>query len=101
VKVLEALTAGKAVVSTSVGVQGLGAVVDAGGIAVHDDAPHFAAAIVDLLEHPDRRTDLGARGQVAIRGYPDWDAAAARLLDCYARLLATPRELRPAPALTG
>lgn len=53
-KLIEAMSYGKAVVSTSVGVQGVEEVSDY-GVAVTDDAEGFATEVVDLLNNPRKR----------------------------------------------
>ncbi len=60
VKLLEALGFGKAVVSTSIGVQGLEAWADQ-ALAIADDAEGFAAAIVRLLTDETLRREQQAR----------------------------------------
>ncbi len=56
IKLVEALSFGKAVVSTSVGVQGLESWAEQ-AIAVADDAEPFAAAVVQLLQDEALRRD--------------------------------------------
>jgi glycosyltransferase involved in cell wall biosynthesis len=79
VKVLEALSRGKAVVSTSVGVQGL----TQSPAVVADEPAAFATAVADLLADPaarDRREQAALR---YARSLPTWDDAARALLGCY------------------
>lgn len=84
VKMLDALAHGKAVVSTSVGAQGLGAAVrDA--VAIADTPADMAAAIVDLFRDPGRRSELEHAALRHAATLPTWDDAAAALLDCYDR----------------
>jgi glycosyltransferase involved in cell wall biosynthesis len=89
VKVLEALAAGKAVVTTPIGAQGLGDIVAADGLVVRDSPTELAAAVAGLLRSPQRRRELERRGHGALASLPTWDEAAARLLACY-EALATP-----------
>ena len=86
VKVLEALCRGKAIVSTSVGVQGLGAGIER-CVAIADSAPAFAAAVADLLERPAARRRLEAAAARFSRRLPRWDESASALADCYRDLL--------------
>ncbi len=86
VKVLEALRAGKAIVSSSVGVQGLdGAARQA--IAIADDPAAFAAHIVRLLRNPAERETMQAAARHAARQLPTWDDSVAALAECYTRLV--------------
>ncbi len=57
VKVLEALSAGKAVVATPLAVEGLG-VQDRKHVLVAESEQEFAAALVELLEDSDRRLSI-------------------------------------------
>lgn len=90
VKMLEALAHGKAIVSTRVGVQGLGGDVGQ-AVAVADSAGDMAAAVIDVLRDPGRRHRLEAAAVAHAAGLPTWDDAAAALLECYERA-ATTRE---------
>ena len=89
VKVLEALCRGKAIVSTSVGVQGLGSEAHR-AIAVADDPSGFAAACARLLHDEQARRTLEARAVALAATLPTWDEAAASLLGCYRELTAEP-----------
>lgn len=61
-KILEAWAAGRAVVSTTIGAEGLGA--ESGRhLLVADDATAFAAAILQLLRDPGLRRRLGDAGR--------------------------------------
>jgi polysaccharide biosynthesis protein PslH len=86
VKAIEALRRGKALVSTSVGAQGLPfAARDA--IVIANEPPAFADAIVRLLVNPDRRKHLERRSAAASRRLLTWDDAAAAVGEAYADLL--------------
>jgi glycosyltransferase involved in cell wall biosynthesis len=85
VKVLEALARGKAIVSTSLGVQGLGSAARE-SVAVTDEPEKFAAACALLLEEPASRSRLEQRALALAATLPSWDEAAAALLDCYREL---------------
>lgn len=54
IKLIEALSNGRACVSTSIGVQGLGEIADK-GVLVADTAEDFAAAMHLILTNPDKR----------------------------------------------
>jgi len=67
IKLIEALAAGKAIVATSVTLQGVADVV--GGAVEAADAPEpFAAAILRLLNDPDRRQAMGDAALEVARG---------------------------------
>lgn len=71
-KVLEAAASAKAIVSTSLGAEGL-ALEDGRDLLVADSVPAFAAAVVALLQDVARRKSLGTRARAAVSRY-DWAA---------------------------
>ncbi len=81
-KVLEAMAMSKAIVSTAVGAEGLGA-TPGQELLVADAPADFARATVELLRHPARRVALGqtARGFVAARF--DWATIVPRVEAAY------------------
>ena len=78
-KILEALAMKRAVVSTSVGAEGLD-VVDGEHLILADDPDAFAQAVVDLAGDPERRRRLGAAGRDLVERSYGWDSLAERLL---------------------
>ena len=46
---------------------------------VADDAPSFAARVVELLERPDEARALGARGRAFVERQYDWENTLAPL----------------------
>lgn len=70
-KILEALAMGKAVVTTSIGCEGL-EVTSGEHLIVADTAREFANAVVELLHDEPMRTRLGEAGrELVVRSY-DW-----------------------------
>src|SRR5262249_34421368 len=69
-KILEALATGTAVVSTSLGCEGL-EVVSGRDLLIADDAERFARSVVDLLENAAMRSALGRDGREVAERY-DW-----------------------------
>ena len=61
-KILEASAAGKPVVSTTIGAEGLGLVAEE-DILLANNAEHFAASVIKLLESPDLRREISKRAQ--------------------------------------
>ncbi len=86
VKVLEALSRGKAIVTTSVGAQGLGPRA-AEAMEIHDRPSAFVDAVVRLLRRPRRRGALESAAREFARELPTWDTAARELEACYDELL--------------
>ena len=77
-KILEAWAAGVAVVSTSIGAEGLNA-RDGEHLLLADDAASFAGAIDRLLRDPELRHKLGNAGRTLFESEFTWDAAWSRL----------------------
>jgi glycosyltransferase involved in cell wall biosynthesis len=78
-KILEALAAGRPVVATSVGAEGLEDLIGR-GVLVADDPAEMATAVVDLLRDPQRSAALGNAGTAAVAADHSWAAAVRPLL---------------------
>jgi glycosyltransferase involved in cell wall biosynthesis len=77
-KILEALAAGKAVVSTSVGAEGLD--LNPGKDVLIADSPHdFARGVINLLLAKAARRELGANGRKLVTEKYGWDEIGRRL----------------------
>jgi glycosyltransferase involved in cell wall biosynthesis len=87
VKILEALALSKAIVTTTIGTQGIEGRVPA---VVTDDVNRFAWSVAKLLQHDEARHELERRAAGFARGLPTWDDAAAALLDLYERATRLP-----------
>ncbi len=84
--VLEAMARGCPVVAASA--TALPEVVGEGGLLLApDDVGGWAAAMIDLLDHPDRRRALSRAGLERARTFT-WHRSAEILLDCYRDALA-------------
>ncbi|MEO8973078.1 MAG: glycosyltransferase [Ktedonobacteraceae bacterium] len=78
-KILEALAAQKAIVSTTIGCEGL-AVVPGKHLAVADTPEAFVQAVVTLLRNPDMRTAFGYTGRALVEAEYSWEWCGAQLL---------------------
>lgn len=78
-KILEALAAGRPVVATSIGAEGLEDLVGR-GVVVEDEPQRLAAAVVALLDDPEGCAELGRRGADAVAADHSWPAAVRPLL---------------------
>jgi Glycosyltransferase len=72
-KILEALSMKKAVVSTSVGCEGLD-VTDGEHLLIRDTPSEFANAVIALMKDEKRCRDLGENGHKLIKESYDWNA---------------------------
>lgn len=79
-KVLEALDAGRPLVSTTVGIGGLTDLVGE-GVVVADDPVAFGREVAALLRDEARAVELGRRGWRAVRETYAWDRVLAPWLD--------------------
>jgi glycosyltransferase involved in cell wall biosynthesis len=77
-KVVEALAMGKAVVSTSLGCEGI-RVRDGEHLLIAEDAKAFVSSIELLLSDPERRTALGRAGRSLVVEEYSWERAGSCL----------------------
>lgn len=79
-KILESLDAGRPVVATSIGAEGLESLVGR-GVIVANGPEEFAAEIVSLLGDRARARRLGLEGHRAVEAQFGWDVTLAPLFD--------------------
>ncbi len=85
-KVLDAWAMGKAVVSTSVGCEGLDA-RDGENILIRDDPAEFAAAVSSVLTDASLRTRLGHAARQTAEEQYDWEVIGRSMIPAYEKLL--------------
>lgn len=86
IKILEYMSMGKAVVSTTKGCEGL-AVTRQNDILLEDKEDEFARAIVALITSNDLKHEIGRRArETVVRSY-DWSEIAGRLVSVYNQVL--------------
>jgi sugar transferase (PEP-CTERM/EpsH1 system associated) len=81
-KVLEAMSMGNAIVSTTLGCEGIHA-TPGRDIVLADEAADMAAQVVALLGDPARRQALGAAARVFVERHFDWHIVTASLDQLY------------------
>jgi glycosyltransferase involved in cell wall biosynthesis len=81
-KLLQAMAAGCAIVSTRTGAAGLN-VTHGREMLLADDAASFARAVNSLLKDEDRRAELAANGKNFVREHFDWSVIVPKLLRVY------------------
>jgi glycosyltransferase involved in cell wall biosynthesis len=79
-KVLEALDAGRPVVATRIGAEGLDDLVGR-GVIVTDAAETMAEVVLELLADDARVLELGAAGHQAVMDRYDWDVTLRPLIE--------------------
>jgi polysaccharide biosynthesis protein PslH len=94
-KIVEAMAMGKAIVSTTLGAEGIDA-VPGQEILIEDNPSAFADAVNRLLAEPDLATRIGQSArQLAVERY-SWSGAAQALEGFYRRILETRSQLASA-----
>ena len=88
-KILNAWAMGKAVVSTSIGCEGLAA-ADGQNILIRDDPKEFANAVLAVLEDEALRRALGESGRATAQRLYSWDVVGRRMVDAYQAVMTAP-----------
>ncbi len=88
IKILEAFAAGRALVSTSIGAEGID-VVDREHLLLADDPQGFATSVVELMRDAALRDRLIANGLDLVRQSYQWSVIAGQLSDLHANLVRT------------
>jgi glycosyltransferase involved in cell wall biosynthesis len=86
-KIFEAMSMGKAVVSTTIGAEGL-PVTDGEHVMLADDPASFARAVIDLLRDAGRRARLETAARALVLERYDWSAVAGDLEDALQNIAA-------------
>ncbi len=86
-KILEAMSMKKAVVSTTIGAEGI-AHTNGKNIILADDVSSFAEATLKLLRDPAACVKLGAAGRELVTGQYDWNFVGRTLSVIYHELIA-------------
>jgi glycosyltransferase involved in cell wall biosynthesis len=79
-KVLEAISLGTPVVSTTKGIEGLGLIPDR-DVLVADEPAQFAKMVLQILDDPDLRKKLSNSGRAVIEHNFDWESIGAKFND--------------------
>ncbi|MFL6477508.1 MAG: glycosyltransferase family 4 protein [Nitrososphaera sp.] len=82
VKVLEALGWGKAIVSTSIGAQGIDLSTHR-AVTVADDIKNFAEKVIQFLEHPKERQIQEREALAYAKTLPSWDTVSKAFAQLY------------------
>lgn len=86
VKIIEGLALGKAIVTTTIGLEGIPA-VNQKDVLVADNAEQFINCLRDLLNHPNRIKELGANARTLAENHFDNPGIGKRLLNFYSELI--------------
>ena len=86
IKILNALAMGKAIISTSIGAEGID-VTDGRDIYLADTAEEFAQKIIELLNDEDKRRRLGEEGLKLVKEKYQWERIAEQIEEEYKKIL--------------
>ncbi len=84
-KILEAMASGLAIVSTPVGCEGLDGISDV-HLKIADMPNHFAQAVIDLINHPEKRQTIRQNARKLAEEVYDWDKVIQSQVDLYRSL---------------
>jgi sugar transferase (PEP-CTERM/EpsH1 system associated) len=96
-KIFEAMSMGKAVVSTTVGAEGL-PVTPGRNILIADEPARFAQAVVHMIRDVDARRSVEAEARRIVVERYDWSAVAEDFEDALERVVASGKGQRPQSA---
>ncbi len=85
-KILEAMSLGRPVVSSSIGCEGLD-VRDGENVLIADHPEEFAEKTTRLLGDPNLRKSLSTKARQLVENQYDWDSLANRLMDILAEVV--------------
>ncbi len=85
-KILDAMAMGKAVVSTSIGCEGIDVTPDK-NILIADEPAVFAEKTLDLLNNPQKRAELGRAGRQLVESTYSWGIIGHKLHGIYEEVL--------------
>ncbi len=86
IKILELMALGMAIVSTSIGAEGID--VESGKHLLIADTPdEFAECVSTLLSSPDLCRKIGANARELVSGQYTWDSAGEKLVSAYNKIL--------------
>lgn len=87
-KILEAMAMGKAIVSTSIGAEGI-TYTHEKNILIANDPGEFAKTVIDLLNNPTQRYHLGMEARDLVERQYSWDRIADQMDKVYHSLIGT------------
>ena len=85
-KILDAWAMGKAIVSTSIGCEGLAA-VDGENIVIRDTADGFAEAVAQVLEDVPLQERLGRAGRATVERQYGWELIGRNMVELYREVI--------------
>lgn len=85
-KIIEAMAFGRPVITTSIGAEGMG-LSHGENVIIADDARSFAAAVIDLLEHPEKAQAIGRAGRALVEERHSQARADEQLLEIYEKTI--------------
>ncbi|HTO16669.1 MAG TPA: glycosyltransferase family 4 protein [Edaphocola sp.] len=81
IKILESMAAGKAVISTSIGIQGMDPTISENEVIIADNIEAFANACLNLLSNPKLAKELGNNAKIFIENKYSQSVVIKKLLE--------------------
>jgi len=94
-KILEAMAMGKAIVSTSVGAEGID-YTNNQNIVIEDEPELFANSTVNIMHDQELRKNIEVQGRKLVEKLYDWKAVTGKLCDIFEEDKKTRTEIRKA-----
>ncbi len=85
-KILDAMAMGKAIVSTSIGCEGIN-VKKGENILVADNPSEFANIVLELIDNPDRAKKLGEAARRLVESRYSWEIIGRKLQEVYEEII--------------
>jgi glycosyltransferase involved in cell wall biosynthesis len=92
-KILDAMAMGKAIVSTTIGAEGIH-ITDGKNILIADDPGDFAARTLALLKTPALRSNLGREARKLVENEYSWEIIGKKLQTAYESILTETKRSR-------
>lgn len=90
-KILDAMSMSKAIVSTSIGAEGL-STLDGINIVLRDNPEEFSEGIIELIKDREKRQSIKKAARLFVEENYQWNSIGTRLLDVYEKLVISPRQ---------
>ena len=78
-KLLESWASGCAVVTTSLGIEGVNQANNNENVLIANEPDHMAESLINLLNNPVKQRELGELGQLTVRTWYSWDSIATQI----------------------
>jgi glycosyltransferase involved in cell wall biosynthesis len=92
-KALEAWASGCALISTSLGMEGIKQAKSGENVLIADEPDEFINLLIWLINHPQEQRKLGIAGRKTVSEYFSWDATGLELCNLISQTIRETRKL--------